>query len=323
MILSTNKLHTRLQYRLAIGRITLALPLPIVIGLAVLACRGEPPLVSPPTPGPALKVKVVTTTSILADLVRNVGGPGVEVQSIVPSGTDVHSFQSTPKDSIAIAKARVIVSNGYGLDSLLDSVIRSAKSGDAVHLVAAEGLNTQAVEGENVEAPIGGDPHLWLNPLHVVRYVERIRDALTQADPANAQLYQANSASYIQKLRQIDQEIAQTLEAVPRTRRHLVTFHSAFGYFAKRYGWRFSSFVPGDAADVTPGAVTRIMERLREESIPAVFAEPQFNSAVLRQIAKDAGVTVGVLYSDATDANAHTYLDMMKFNARSLVEHLR
>ena len=124
-------------------------------------------------------------------------------------------------------------------------------------------------------------------------------------------------------MRELDQEISQTLRDVPPERRHLVTFHDAFGHFAVRYGWRVSAFVPGDASEVTPGTIVAVMERIGGEGIPAVFAEPQFSPKVMEQVARDTGVGVGAIYSDALDDNVPTYLDMMRFNARSLVEHLR
>ena len=168
----------------------------------------------------------------------------------------------------------------------------------------------------------GGDPHFWQDPLNVIHYVERIRDGLSQVDPANAQVYQANADAYIQKLRDLDQEIEQTLSQVPPEHRHLVTFHDAFGYFAQRYGWKVSAFVAHDAGDVTPGAVARVLESIKTEGIPAVFAEPQFNEDVMNEAAQDAGVVVAPIYSDALSDEVPTYIEMMRFNARSLAEHL-
>ena len=301
-----------------------------MIVLLATACGGE----SPSTPAP--RVQVVATTSILADLVKNVGGNRVEVHSIVPPGADVHSFQTTPQDSIAISRAVVIISNGLGLDAPLDPIINSAKRADAIHVVAAEGLDAQPKEemgfsaGEyedTHEAQVDhaysrGDPHLWQNPLFAIHYVERIRDGLVQADPGNASVYQDNADTYNQRLRQLDQEIVQTLDQVPMERRHLVTFHDAFGYFAERYGWRLSAFVPSDASVVTPERIVTVMERIGEEGIPAVFVEPQFSPQVMEQAARDTGVSVGTIYSLADD-NVPTYIDMMRFNARSLAGHLR
>ena len=314
----------------AIRHIVLVLSLLTTIGLLAVACGGSSTPSSTATTVP--RVQVVTTTPILADFARNVGGDRVEVRSIVPPGADVHSFQPTPKESIAISNARVIVSNGLGLDAFLDSLLKSAKRSEAVHVIAADGLDATPMkviafppraQGDENESSghiySEGDPHLWHNPQYAIYYVERIRDGLIQADTAGAQVYRDNATGYIQKLNELDEEIAETLSAVPPQRRHLVTFHDAFGYFAERYGWEVSAFAPDDASDVTPGAVVRVMEPIKEEGIPVIYAEPQFNPDVLNQAARDAGVSIGLIYSDVLDTEVPTYIEMMRFNAKSLL----
>ena len=291
------------------------------IVLLAVACGGTSASSTNAALDPTTRVKVVTTSAILADLARNVGGGRVEVRSLVPPGADVHVFQTTPEDSIAVSRAGVIISNGFGLDDFLDPVIQSAKKADVVQVVAAEGLEADPIEGEPGRSQ--GDPHLWQNPVYAIHYVERIRDGLVRADLGNASVYRDNADAYIQQLRELDQEISRTLSDVPPERRHLVTFHDAFGHFAVRYGWRVSALVPGDASEVTPGTIVAVMERIGGEGISAVFAEPQFSPKVMEQVARDTGVGIGVIYSDSLDDNVPTFLDMMRFNARSLVEHLR
>ncbi|MCH7606495.1 MAG: zinc ABC transporter substrate-binding protein [Chloroflexi bacterium] len=277
-------------------------------------------------------IKVVATTSLLADLVNNVGRTRVDVHSIVPPGADVHSFQPTPQDSIEISQARLIVSNGSGLDDFLMPTVNSAAGAEAVRLVASQGLAAQlgdgAVHRRNASATLAKpnqerrDPHFWQNPVHTIHYVERIRDGLIQADPDHAEAYKSNAAEYIDALQELDQEIERVLNRVPIRFRHLVTFHDAFGHFADRYGWQTTALVANDAGAVTPGTVVSLMKRLHEEEIPAVFAEPQFRSPVIVRAAEDAGISIGLLYSDVLDDGAATYLDMMRFNANSLVKHL-
>ncbi len=314
----------RSRPRSAVG---VLLSLGAVLALLAVACTRS-------TSGATTRVPVVVTTAILADLVKNVGGDRVDIRVIVPPGADVHTFQSKPEDSVAINRARVIVSNGRGLDAFLDPVLQGAKGPDAIHVVASAGLEGAPVEemdfpGEP-EAKAQrepdhpqGDPHYWQDPLQTIHYVEQIRDGLAQADPANASIYQANAAAYIQQLRNLDQEIARVLRDVPPQRRHLVTFHDAFGYFGRRYGWRVSAFVAHDASDVTPGKVVQVMELIRKEGIPALFVEPQFRPNVMQQAARDTGIAVGTIYSDTLDSKVPTYIDMMRFNARSLAEQLR
>lgn len=293
--------------------VTYALLAGAFAGLVALSCGGSAPEPSAAADSREL-LPVVTTTAILADLVRNVGGDRVEVRSIIPAGADIHSFSPTPQDSIEINNAMLIVSNGGGLDDFLDPVLKSAGSDGVLRLVTSEGLPIDQSRS---------DPHLWQNPEYTVHYIQRIRDSLVLADPAAGQVFRQNADSFIQAVRRMDQEIDAMLKNVPPERRHLVTFHNAFGHFALRYGWQASAFVLGDAGDVTPEAVVKVMERISEQEIPVVFAEPQFNSEVLRRVASDSQVGIGLIYSDVLDDRVPTYIDMMKFNAASLAENLR
>jgi len=256
---------------------------------------------------------VVTTTALLADLVQNVGGDLVNVVALVAPGADVHSFQSTPADNITLSRAALVVSNGGGLDQFLDQVIKGSTSDDVVHILAAE----QFLDLDE------NDPHFWQNPVFTVKYAEGIRDGLIEADPENSAGYQSNFDSYNDRLTKLDFDIASTLNTVAPSRRLLITFHDAFGHFGARYGWEVTALVGSDASQVSPGPVVAILERVREQGVPAVFAEPQFNSGLLQKAAEEAGIEVGPIYSDVQKGEIATYIDMMLFNAKSLARLLR
>jgi len=281
----------------------------IAVSLLASACGSSQPDATSNT----ARLPVVTTTALLADLVKNVGGDLVDVAALVPPGADVHSFQSTPADNVAVSRAALLVSNGGGLDAFLDQVITGASSDDAVHILAA---------GQLLELD-DDDPHFWQNPVFAVQYAESIRDGLIAADPDNSADYQSNFQEYKDRLTKLDFDIASTLNTIRKDRRHLITFHDAFGHFAARYGWQVTSLVGSDASQVSPGPVVEILERVREQGIPAVFAEPQFNSGLLEKAAEEAGVEVGPIYSDVQDGDVTSYIDMMLFNAKSLARLLR
>lgn len=286
----------------------------VAAGLLLLVACGSDGSGSPGNSG---VVPVVTTTALLADLVKNVGGDRVRVTSLVPPGADIHSFQTTPNDSIVISRARLVVSNGFGLDAFLEPVLRSAIGADTINLVAAQGLDSMFA------ADNARDPHFWQNPVFVIDYVQRIRDGLANTDPGHGLEYQANAEAYIEDLRKLDREIRAILGQVRPEFRHLVTFHDAFRHFAGRYGWDVSAFVASDADTVSPAAVVQIMGRVSDALLPAVFVEPQFQSDVVQQSARDAGIVVGTIYSDLSDDGPSGYIEMMRTNARSLAEHLR
>ncbi len=308
-------------------------PLPItgaviVVALAAAACGGVD---APPARDAPGRLQVVATTAVLADLARNVGGDTVEVRSLVRPGADIHSYQSTPGDSVAIHEARVIVTNGGGLDDALQPVIDAARRSDATVVAVAEEIRAGRIavtsltmgdgnpgDGGPVAQPADDDPHLWLDPTFAIGYVALIRDAMIKADPDHAEQYRTNADAYIQELTKLDAEVEEMLRAVPPHRRRLVTFHDAYGFFGQRYGFAVSALAGSQAGDVTSGAVGAIVDRIRNEGIPAVFAEPQFNQDVLRQVARDTGAAVGIIYSDVLIDEAPTYLDMMRANARNI-----
>jgi ABC-type Zn uptake system ZnuABC Zn-binding protein ZnuA len=236
----------------------------------------------------------------------------VEVTALVPPGAEVHSFQSTPADSVAVSRASLLISNGGDLDRFLDPVLQGSKSSDALHLVAAGPL---LASGET-------DPHFWQNPVFTVIYAEEIKNGLIATDPENAAVYEANFEFYKGELTKLDIDVASTLNTVDPAHRQLITFHDAFGHFGRRYGWEVTAFVASDGSQVAPGRVVEILEEVRDQGIPAVFAEPQFRSDVLLSVAREAGVEVGVIYSDALDGDVHSYIDMMLFNAKSLARLL-
>lgn len=277
----------------------------------LVACGGGQIQPAAPSKGEG-KLLVVTTTALLADLVENVGREWVEARSLVPPGADVHSFQTTPEDSIAINRAQVIVTNGFGLDAFLEPVLESARGKNSVRVVAAEGL----MPGED-------DPHLWQNPEFAIRYVERIRDGLVAADPEHETQFGVNAQTYINQLRELDLELAQILGQVKPELRHLITYHDAFGHLAERYGWQASAFVASDADEVSPAAVVEILDRLNQQGIPVIFVGPQFSSDVIHRAAEDSGIAIETLYSGISENGATSYIEMMRLNARALAENLR
>lgn len=303
----------------------------VMAGFLAVACAsgGQD---NPGTSKNAGPLRVVTTTAVLADLVKNVGGERVRVSPIVPPGADVHSFQTTPEDSIAISQAQMIVSNGFGLDAFLEPVLRSAMGAEAVHVIAAQGLESAPVRRpassnaggfEDEGGELESDPHFWQNPVFAIHYVQRILDGLVSADPDHGPDYRANADIYTTELRDLDQEIAETLSKVRPEFRHLVTFHDSFGHLARHYGWRVSAFVTSDADQVSPRAVVQVLDRLGNDLLPAVFVGPQFRTDVVQQAARDVGVVVGTIYSDLSDTGPASYIEMMRSNARSLAKHLK
>ncbi len=167
-----------------------------------------------------------------------------------------------------------------------------------------------------------GDPHFWLNPRMVVHYVNQIANGLIAADPDNARVYLENADAYIEKLEALDSYITDTLAGIPGERRVIVTFHDAFGYFGTRYEFDVQAFVGGHGGDVSPDDISRVLDLVDDQGLQGVFAEPQFTADALEQVARDAGIGVGILRS-LPDATHGDYIGMMQANADALAGLLK
>jgi ABC-type Zn uptake system ZnuABC Zn-binding protein ZnuA len=291
----------------------------IPILVAVLAGCGQPPAQDQPKRSEALRV--VTTLGVLADLITQVGGDRVRVKALVPPGGEVHTYQPTPGDIQSVAQAKIVFYNGAHLEEWIDETIRSAGRRDLPIVILSQGLPTIQ------EA--GGDPnpHLWLDVTHAKAYVDRIREALGRVDPVNAAYYTERAGAYLSQLEELDAWIQNQVGTLSQARRKLVTFHDAFPYFARRYGFSLHGVVVGSPGkEPSARELTLLARRIRREEVPAVFAEAQFNPKVLEVLARDAGVkVVTTLYSDSlsTGPEANSYVAMMRYNVGQIVGALK
>jgi manganese/iron transport system substrate-binding protein len=297
-----------------LGRLSLALAgLAIVTGGLSASCYGG---AAANTGG---KVRVVTSADLFTDFIQNVGGERAQVKALVPSHADPHTYEPVPRSVQSVTDADLVIINGVGLEeTLLNLINNNVRKGVPVVEMAAGLL----VIGGDANEP-AGNPHLWLDPQYAVHYVERIRDALVQVDPAGEATYRANATTYIQQLNALDTEIASTLASIPQDRRKLVTFHDSFPYFAQRYGFQVVGVVV-EAPGREPSArdMARLEDRIRADKIRVVFKEPQLNAQLLEIAAQDAGAKVMTLLSIAYADNVHSYIEMMRFDARQLAKGL-
>ena len=287
----------------------------LVVMLVAVGCAAQP---APEQRGDSLDV--VASMSVIADFAREVGGEHVEVTSLVPIGGDPHVHEPTPADARAIGDADLVLGNGVGLEPWFDALV--AGSDREVVTVTEELASLVVDDGEG--AP---DPHLWMVPPLAAAYVERIAGELSRLDPDHAADYQANAAAYVERLEELDAELAAELARIPEDRRVLVTSHDAYGYFADHYGFEVAAVV-GVSTEEEPSArrVQELVDLVRETGVPTIFVETTVNPAVVRRIAADAGVDVGAeLYGDSVGeegSGAEDYVGMLRANAAALVEGL-
>ena len=287
----------------------------------------------PPRPSPAGgdPVRVGATLPLFADFVREVGGDNVDVFSILPPGADPHTYEPTPSDIRRIAEADIIFVNDLqpGVEGSILDVIDSNKGRNTTvipFMASVTSPRAQELGDPEITAAEAGDnPHIWLDPLLARAYADVITEALAGEDAGNAALYGENLTRYGQRLAQLDDEIAAAVQQIPSENRKLVTTHDAFPHLARRYGLEIVGFVvPGPGQDPSPRDIADLTNAISDQSVPAVFTEPQIgaDSRLLEQIAADAGVQVCTLYSDTLTDDVPTYIDMMRFNVDELLRCL-
>jgi len=266
-------------------------------------------------------LRVVTTTTVFADLVRSVGGTRTAVRSIVPAGVGPEDYEPKPDDVRSLADAQLIVSNGLGLDDFLDRLLASGGGGTTPRLVLGAGLPTIDSGGKP-------NPHMWLDP-SIVRsgYLPKIVASLAALAPADAAVFAANAAAYGRQLDALDAELQVQVATIPPANRKLVTFHDAFPYFARHFGFELVGVVVANVGqEPTAADLAALVQEVKATGTKAVFSEAQFNPKLAQTLADEAGVTrvVTTLYNDALGPPpADSYPGMMRWNVQQIVEALR
>jgi ABC-type Zn uptake system ZnuABC Zn-binding protein ZnuA len=277
-------------------------------------------------PAPAVKkIKAVTTMSILADMVRNVGGERVEAQNIIPIGAGPEDYQPTPRDAQTIAEADIVFYNGHGLEEWLADLFKSAARPGQPQIAVSEGLQAVDVGSADFKE---GNPHFWLSAAYGAKYVEKIRDGLIQADPAGKDAYTSSADAYISRLLDLDAELKQQAQTLPAERRKLVTNHDAFPYFALEYGFTIVGNLLGNPeSELSAGDMADLVGKIKHEQVKAVFSESQFSPKMTQALADEAGVQViANLYTDTlgdAGSGASSYVELLRHNMRTIVDALR
>lgn len=293
------------------------------LAAALIGCGADrasgPPGSGLPTPEPGA-IRVVTTTTVLADIVRAVGGTRTDVRSIVPPGVGPEDYEPKPDDARSLADAQLIVSNGVGLDDFLDRLLSSGGS-QARRLVLGAGLDPITVDGEP-------NPHFWLDPTIVATgYLPQIEKALADIRRDDANLFDANAAAYSAELERLDEDLKARIETIPAASRKLVTFHDAFPYFARHFGLELVGVVVANVGqEPTAAELAELVRTVKAARVKAVFSEAQFNPKLARTLAEEAGIekVVSTLYNDALGPPpADSYLGLMRWNVQQIVDALR
>lgn len=270
------------------------------------------------------KIKAVTTFTVIADIARNVAGDAAIVESITKPGAEIHDYQPTPLDIVRAQDADLIFWNGFNLERWFERFLQDVAGVPSV--VVSDGVAPLSI----YEGPYAGkpNPHAWMSTENALVYIENIRAAFVEIDPANAETYNRNAAAYSQKVRSIRAELVESLRDIPDAKRYLVTSEGAFSYLAKDLNMREIYLWPMNADQQgTPQQVRRVIDMVRDKSIPVVFSESTISDKPARQVASETdAIYGGVLYVDSlseADGKVPTYLDLLDVTTRTIAEGFR
>ncbi len=295
----------------------------LLVALLAAACGSDGPADDP------AKLNVVATVSPLTSIVSNVAGDLAEVRGLVPEGVNSHTFEPPPSAARTLARADVVFVNGLKLeDPTRELAAANLKSGAEVVELGDRTISPAEYLYDFSFPREGGkpNPHLWTNPPYAKDYARIARDTLARRDPANAERYGVNYERFAAKVNELDAAMTTAGATVPR--KELLTYHDAYAYFARHYGWRVIGAVQVSSfEEPTPREVAGLIQQVRQVGVPAIFGSEVFPSPVLAQIGAEAGVRyVDKLRDDDLPGRPgdpdHSWLGLMKFNFVTMVESL-
>ncbi len=279
----------------------------------------------------AEQLTVVTSVAPITNIVQNIGGNKINLIGLVPEGVNSHTFEMIPSDIIKINDADLIIIDGLNLEASIQKISENAISKNPNNIQLLKLGDNTISKGDwifDFSFPKDkGDPnpHLWLNVEYALEFANLTRDKLIEMDPSNSQYYIENSNKYTKLLKQLDEGIKKSVETIPAENRKLLTYHDSWAYFAPRYGMEvIGAIQASDFSDPSPKDIADLIDQVRIEQVPAIFASEVFPTNIVDQIAKEGNVTVVETLSDDDlpgniGDNNHSYVGMMLDNMRNMI----
>jgi ABC-type Zn uptake system ZnuABC Zn-binding protein ZnuA len=277
------------------------------------------------------KLNVVTSVAPITNIVQNIGGNKINLIGLVPEGINSHTFEMVPSDIIKINDADLIILDGLNLEADIETTAENiiCKNPNNIELLKL-GDNTISKGDWIFDFSFPKDkgdpnPHLWLNVEYAIKFANLTRDKLIEMDPSNSQYYIENSNKYTKLLKQLDEGIKKSVETIPVQNRKLLTYHDSWAYFAPRYGMEvIGAIQASDFSDPSPKDIADLINQVRIQQIPAIFASEVFPTNIIDQIAKEGNVTIVETLSDDnlpgnTGDNNHSYVGMMLENMKNMI----
>lgn len=311
---------------------------PLVSALAVVAaalllagCSGTGTDAAKPGEAPAKMLKVVTTVAPITSIVASVAGDRASITGLVPEGTNSHTFDPPPSAAKVLSEADIVFINGLKLEEPTKQLAESnQKSGAKIVEIGTEVLPESGYIYDFSFPKEEGkpNPHLWTDPTFAIKYAAAARDALTEADPANADYFQANYTAFESQATELSDALKADQASIPEGNKELLTYHDAYAYFANTYGWKVIGAVqPENFEDPTPQEVAALIDQVKAEKVPVIFGSEVFPSKVLETI----GQATGARYEDtlrdddlpgAPGDAEHSWMGLMRYDYVTMIKGL-
>jgi ABC-type Zn uptake system ZnuABC Zn-binding protein ZnuA len=293
-------------------------------GGALSACGGESS-----SSAAGGRLEVATTVAPITSIAAGIGGDRVDITGVVPEGTNSHTFEPAPSDAELLSRADVLYVNGLRLEEpTVELAEANMKDGAEIVELGTRSIPESQYAFDFSFPRSGGkpNPHLWTDPKYALAYGRIIRDDLSRRDPVNRRYFAGNYRRFEAVVDRLDRAMRISFATIPSRRRKLLTYHDAYAYFARDYGWKVIGAIQVSSfEDPPPREVARLIEQVKAQGVPAIFGSEVFPSPVLEQIGKEAGVEyVDVLRDDDLPGEPgepeHSWAGLMRFDYVTLTE---
>jgi len=272
------------------------------------------------------KLRVVADTTLIGDVVTQIGGDAIQLTVLLDPGADPHSYQATPEDLRAIDDAHLIFVNGLGLEESLGPILGDAR---AKTVSVNMGVKTiAAAASEDVDHRGGVNPHTWWSLAAVEQWTRNIADSLTAVDPDRGAQYTANAAAYWAQLQNLGVELDGLVARVPPAQRKLATDHDTLAYFARDFGFQIIGLVvPSFSTQAEPSAqhLAALQNQIRDADVQVILVGSTVNPRLAERLAQDMGIRVIPIFTDSLSAAggpAPSYVEFMRYNVTVIVNAL-
>jgi ABC-type Zn uptake system ZnuABC Zn-binding protein ZnuA len=276
-------------------------------------------------------LKVVATTSIIGDVVSQVGGEAIELTTLMGPGQDPHSYKPTPRDMAVVSQAQVVMVNGWDLEEALARDLQEIATDVPIVPVSAN-IEPLAFGEKDSSGEQGADPHTWFSVHNVEQWVENIEHTLSELDPANARTYERNARAYLAELEELQVYARTQLASIPAQKRYLVTNHDAFGYLSHEYDLTIlGTVIPAASTLAEPSAsdIAELIVEMQEHGVCTIFTEATLSEKLAQTVAAELEgcdeVHVRRLYTGAVGpagSGADSYIGMFRHNVDTIVQGL-